>query len=245
MDNMSRFDKFRLIILLTLFLLLAGCGKAGLKDLPVSEIVKLSSERMTTLSGFEFIIDRSGEPVFLDGNDTISFKRAEGQFNAPDRVYANVRLITPGLVTEVQIISIAGTQWETNFLTGNWQNADPLYSFNPSIIFDPNHGIQSILANDLVDPVLSGMDEIDELPGRELYLVEASVEGSRPHEMSLGLIDDETLQVKLWIDPDTYDLHRILIVDPKNPDQSEDTNWQIDFWNFDANFEIEPPAIDQ
>jgi len=242
---MKKHDKFRLLILVAIFLFLTGCSMTGSKDLSVGEIIKLSSERMTSISGFEFIIDRSGESVFLDANGMIAFKRAEGQFNAPDRVYAKVRVISPGLVAEVQIISIAGTQWETNFLTGNWQEADPLYSFNPSILFDPNRGIQSILANNLLDPVLVGMDEIDELPGKQLYLIEASVEGSRPHEMSLGLIDDESLQVKLWIDPDTYDLHRILIIDPKNPDQTEDTSWQIDFWNFNNTFQIEQPTISQ
>jgi len=30
-------------------------------------------------------------------------------------------VIAPGLVTDVQIISIGDDQWETNYITGDWQ----------------------------------------------------------------------------------------------------------------------------
>ncbi|MFC2028392.1 LppX_LprAFG lipoprotein [Chloroflexota bacterium] len=235
----------KLCLFIMLILVLTGCGKSEFNDLTAAEIISSSTERMTSLKGFEFIIERSGESVFLDDSGIISFKRAEGQFNAPDEVFAMVRVIGPGLVTEVQIISIAGQQWETNFLTGDWQEANPLYSFNPSILFDANQGIQSILANELESPILQGLGELAELPGKELYLIEATTDGARAHDMSLGMIDKETIQVKLWIDPDTFDLHRIKMIDPINPGQAEDTIWQIDFWNFDTNFKIEQPILDE
>lgn len=198
---------------------------------------------MASLEGFEFLIERSGEPVFLDYEGTISFRRAEGQFTSPDRVNTSVRVILPGLVTEVQIISVEGTQWETNLLTGEWQASDPRYSFNPSLLFSPETGIPAVLAHELTDPVLLGMEEIPEVPGKKLYALETVMQGDSAYQMTFGMIDNEPLRVKLWIDPVTFDLYRVLLVDPANPGDEEDTLWQIDFWSFGSTFQIEPPTI--
>jgi hypothetical protein len=223
--------------------LLAGCSTSQIEQIPPQEILARSAERMASLAGFEFVIDRTGESVFLDYNETISFRRAEGQFTSPERVYSKIRIIAPGLVTEVQIISLGEAQWETNLLTGEWQASDPVYSFNTSRIFDPENGIPSVLAQDLVNPILTGIEELPEVPGKELYVVEAELLGERAYQMTYGMIDNDPLQIKVWIAPDSFDLYRIILVDPADPGDDEDTLWQIDFWNFDHTFEIEKPPL--
>ena len=223
--------------------LLTGCSNAQFEQIPPEEIITHSADRMASLAGFEFLIDRSGQPTFLDYEETIAFRRAEGQFVAPNSVYTNVRVIAPGLVTEVQIISIGDTQWETNLLTGEWQASDPRYSFNPSRLFDSEIGIPAILANELTDTVLLGTEELPEIPGKKLYALEAALQGSTAYYMTYGMIDDDPLRIKLWIAPKTFDLYRVLLVDPADPGDEEDTNWQIDFWNFGTTFEIEKPIL--
>jgi hypothetical protein len=223
--------------------LLASCRASQFEQLPPNEIISRSAGRMASLAGFEFLIERSGEPVFLDYEGTISFRRAEGQFTSPDRVNTSVRVILPGLVTEVQIISVEGTQWETNLLTGEWQASDPRYSFNPSLLFSPETGIPAVLAHELTNPALLGMEEIPEVPGKKLYALETVMQGDSAYQITFGMIDNEPLRVKLWIDPVTFDLYRVLLVDPANPGDEEDTLWQIDFWSFGSTFQIEPPTI--
>ncbi len=224
-------------------ILLTGCHTSQLEQLTPNQIISQSAERMAGLKGFEFLIERSGEPVFLDYQETISFRRAEGKFTSPDRVYASVRVIAPALVTEVQIISIGTTQWETNLLTGQWQVSDPRYSFNPSLLFNPETGIPIVLARELTDARLLDMEEIPEVPGKRLYVIETVMQGERAYQMTFGMIDNEPLHVKLWIDPTTFDLYRIILVDPANPGDQQDTTWQIDFWSFGNKFEIEPPIL--
>jgi len=223
--------------------MVTACGSSQAEQIPPEEIVSRSAQRMATVTGFEFVIDRSGSPVFLDYNETISFRRAEGKFNSPDRVYSNVRIIAPGIVTEVQIISIGGMQWETNLLTGEWQASDPIYSFNTSRLFDPNIGIPAILASDLSSLVLIGLDELPEVPGKKIYVLEASLQGEHAYEMTYGMIDNDPLKIKLWIAPESFDLYRVILIDPANPGDEEDTVWQIDFWNFDKTFDIEQPVL--
>jgi hypothetical protein len=231
------------ISLAALWILLVACGNSQLEDLSPEEIISRSADRMIGLAGFEFLIERSGEPVFIDYEETISFRRAEGKFMAPDQLFANVRIIAPGLVTEVRVIQIEEEQWETNLLTGKWQPTDPRYKLDLSLFFDADTGIQAILSYDMVNPLLVGFEELPEIPGKQLYAVEATLDGGRVYQMSYGMIDNETLQVKIWVDPDSFDLHRVLIIDPANPGDEEDTNWQIDFWSFGSTFEIEKPIL--
>ena len=228
--------------LVILGVLLAGCNRLQAQQLSPEEITARSADRMKALKGFEYLIQRTGAPVFLDYEETIVFNRAEGQYVSPDRVFANVRLVTPGLIAEIKIISIGGVQWSTNFLTGEWEATDPLYSFNPSLLFDAEDGIQVILAKDMINPVLVGMEELPEIPGKKLYAIQATVQGNHLNVLSYGMIDDEMLQIKVWVDPGSFDLDRILLVDPANPGNEEDTTWQIDFWNFDKTFDIEQPV---
>lgn len=231
----------QLIVVLIFFLGLSACGGPQMPDLPPGEIVTLSAERMSGLEGFEFTIERSGESAFLDIDETISFRRASGKFQYPDKVVASVRVIAPGLVTEVEIISIEGTQWETNLLTNEWQVSDPKYSFNPAVLFDPDTGLQAVLQSDLEGIELLGFEELEEVPGLPLISISAIMRGAQAYYLTYGMIDPELLAVNLWIDPRTYDLHRVVIIDPMDDGEVEDTVWQIDFWNFGEVFEITPP----
>lgn len=232
------------VVLTIIGIWLAGCRTSQFEQLPPNEILSRSAERMASLAGFEFLIERSGQPVFLDVDGTISFRRAEGKFTSPDRVQTSVRVIMPGLVTEVQIISVGDTQWETNLLTGEWQASDPRYSFNPSRLFSPETGIPAVLARELSNPtLLEDLQELPEVPGKKLYVIETVMQGESAYQMTYGLIDNEPLQVKLWVDPVTFDLYRILLVDPADPGAEEDTFWQIDFWSFGNTFEVEPPTL--
>ena len=56
-----------------------------------------------------------------------------------------------------------------------------------------------------------------------------------------GLIGPDVMDIKLWVDTQTFDLHRILITQEKE-DEVEPTLWQIDFWDFDEVVEVLPPV---
>jgi lipoprotein LprG len=235
----------RSLSLLPLYYLLAAALVAACSDptpvpLTPEEIVSRSAIRMNGLAGFYFIIDRSGLPAYLDPGNTIAFRRAQGYYVAPDRAQASVRVIGPGLVTEVGVVSVGQTQWETNILTGDWRELPPNWGFNPAVLFDPQIGIQSILAVDLSDMVLAGHEKLDGGPDQSVYVVEGTLAGERLHEMSYGLIGPEVMSARLWIMPESFELIRALIIDP-NEGHEEATVWQVDFSQFDKTVNIVPP----
>jgi len=234
-----RYPLFGLILLL-----LTACAGLQIEELPPEEILARSAERMQELAGFHYRIERSGASAFLDYNQTISFRRAEGDYVLPDRVTAEVRVIAPGIIAEVSIISIGGTQWETNYLTGEWQVVPPEYAFQPQILLNPDTGIQAVLERDLTSLVYEGIDEIEEMPGFMLYKLHGTLEGDGAYLATYGMIDRDPLDVQLWIAPHTFELHRVIVIDPADPGEDEDTTWQIDFWDFDKTVVIQPPVVE-
>lgn len=221
--------------------ILSACGGAAAEDLSPEEIIDRSATTMRALPGFHFNLSRTGAPVYLDPFGAIEFSEADGNFVSPDKVQATVKVISPGIVAEIAIIGIGDQEWETNIFTGDWQLVAPEYAFKPSILFDPNAGIQLALVENLEAPVLVGTEELEESPGLALYHLQGKMNGADIQSITLGLIDPETLDVDVWIAADTFELHRVVIVDPALGDETESTTWQMDFWDFGTVIEISPP----
>ncbi|MBN1667832.1 MAG: LppX_LprAFG lipoprotein [Anaerolineales bacterium] len=207
---------------------------------PPDEIVQRTAEQMQGLAGFHFVIERSGAPAYLDAAETLAFRRAEGDYVAPDRAQAIVRVIGPGLIAEVQVVSIADDYWETHVLTGQWQKLPPEQGFNPATLFDPQTGIRPVLAEDLKALEYLGPEELEELPGQKLYALQGQVNGERLSALSFGLISKAEMQAKLWVAPQTFELYRLVLIDERS-EMEEATIWQFDFWDFGTVVNIQPP----
>ncbi len=233
----------RVIILLLLNLIwLAGCAGRDLPDIPAEEIIQHSVERMKNMAGFSFLFERSGAPAYLDLDETLNFRRAEGVFVSPDAVSAHVRIIVPGLVVETDIVSIGSSQWSTNILTGQWEQLPPEWGFNPTVMFDPEIGIQAALASGLTELELVNTEELEEVPGLELYVIKGMMDGEAIYRTSYGLIGPGRVKVTIWIAPDTYEAHRLILTEVGM--NEEDTVWRFDFWDFDQVIEISLPSLD-
>lgn len=231
---------------MTLFLLffwnLSACRPAPPPELPPQEWVRSAATSMAELQGFHFLIDRSGAPAFIDSGQTLSFRRAEGEYAAPDRAQAEVRLILPGFVTNMKVVSVGAVQWETNPLTGRWSELPADWGFNPAVLFQEDVGLPAILADDLSEMSVAGPEKLEN--GRDvlLYRVTGVAAGERLYELTGTLIGPDPVQVTMWIEPETFFIHRIVAVEAA-PDNEEPSVWQVDFSQFDTAFVIEPPVL--
>ena len=88
------------------------------------------------------------------------------------------------------------------------------------------------METDLRELQLRGYEEIDELPGQLLYALEGNLDGEGLYRLSYGMIGPDTLEISLYIAPETFELYRLNIVHHR-PEAEEDTLWQIDFWEVD------------
>jgi lipoprotein LprG len=235
----ARYD-LRLIGLLLLAALLAACRAVPEPPLEPETIVTESAARLAELAGFHFNLTTAGPSTFLDPDDTLALRQVEGDFVAPDRARAVARVAVPGFVTEVRVIGIGEQQWQTNVLTGAWEALPPEWGFNPAVLFDETVGLPAILAQDLSELVLA---EPESLNGAQLQVITAVANPDRLATMSGGVIGAAPtgpITVRLWIAPDSYELHRILLSEPI-AGSDEPRQWQVDFSQFDQVVTIEPP----
>ncbi len=227
------------LFLFFLFILFVGCRADNLPELPADELIGKTAVRITEQPHANFIIERQGASAYVDPDQTLVFRRAEGEYQAPDRAAAIVRIIAPGIIADVDVISIGNIQWQTNVLTGEWEELPPNWGFNPAVIFDHETGLQAILSNDLHDVTIIGTEKLDGIDGK-LYALKGIASGGRLSTMSGGLIEAETAVIQLWITPKTFDLRRAIITEPM-ADGEEDRVWQVDFEYEGETAVIEPP----
>jgi lipoprotein LprG len=236
-------------ILFALFFLLivaTACSDPSLPEIPADELVQLSAQRMSNSDGFQFTIERDGAPAFLDLGETLSFRRARGAFVAPDRALATVRVIGPGIITDVDVISVAEIQWQTNVVTGDWEELPPNWGFNPAVLFDDEIGIQAVLLADLSQVALAEPENLAESEGPDelLYSVTAVANGENIYQMSGFLIGPEQVDIQLWIRPETFELVRIVLREPEPDHEELESIWQVDISNYDELIDIQPPDIE-
>lgn len=232
---------FPLSLLLLVTLCVAACRRQEQPAPAPEEIVGGVAGRLAETAGFHFILEHTGAPAALDPDGLLSLRRAEGDFVAPDKARATVRIAAPGLVTDVDVISVAERQWQTNPLTKRWEELPPNWGFNPAVLFDDDVGLPAILVNDLSDLQLTGMEKLEGGPDIELYAITGRATGERLQQMSGGLIGPEPVDIQLWIAPETFELVRVIVTEPA-AGTDEPAIWQVDFTNFDQVVDIAPPA---
>ena len=233
------------VFLFSLMLVAVACGgdEAALPEIAPDVLLQRSAETMRSLDGFRFAIDRDGALAYLDPSETLAFGSGEGDYVAPDRARARVSVIGPGMITKVSVISVGAVQWETNVITGVWTELPADWGFNPTVIFDPAIGLQAILTEDTSNVEMLQAEQIDDGPDKLLYAVSGDLSGTRLHQMSGFLIGPDDLTFKLWVDPDSFELIRVVVTDPPEAGDGEASIWQVDFSEFGRIVDIEPPDL--
>lgn len=238
---MKQYGRFLLYILLLTLSSLAACGPEPEPEPTPEEIVQKAAARMSQLAGFHFAVAHSGPPVYLDPDGVISLVRLDGDYAAPDRARATALVKLTGFVTQVSVISVADRQWQTNPLTGKWEELPLNWGFNPAVLFDAEIGLQAILAADTSELVLTGKEKLEDGPDTNLYALKGVVAGDRLFQMSGGLIGPAAAEAQLWVMPETFELVRVILTEPVSGEESSPSVWQIDFTNYDQAVEIKQP----
>lgn len=221
-------------------LTLAACGGTPTPPPSAAEILEQSAQAMLALHSAHFVIARDGAPAYVDDTQTFIFRRAEGDFVAPDSARATVRIIGPALVAEVSVVAIGDQYWETNPLSGEWVNYSG-FGYNPAGLFAPDSGLAALMQNDLTDVQWVGVEELEDWPGESLFHLTAAAPGEPVLAMTANLVGRGPVVFDWWIVPETYHVRRLRVTEPET-DPADPTVWLIDFDRFDAGLTIEPPA---
>lgn len=204
-----------------------------------AEIARQAGERMLSTNALHFVIELSGKLTYLDSPPTLALKRAEGDLVRPDRVRAIIKVSSFGIVSEVAITGLGNEQYITNPLNQQWEKLPPGqgWYFDPTLIFDPEHGIEAIL---------TGADwtfgEEEDIEGQAHYHLYERLPGERISSLTAGLIGSGEVAVDIWVGRQDAYVRRIQIVQLES-DPEDATRWLIELSAFDEAVDIEAPPV--
>lgn len=194
---------------------------------------------MLATDSLHFVIDLSGKLTFLDDPPTLALKRAEGDLVRPDRVRAIIKLSSFGMTSEVAIVGLGDNQYVTNPLNQQWEKlpAGQGWNFDPTLIFDPQHGIRPIL-----NRTAWAFGAEEEIEDQRHYRLSGQVSGEQVSPLTAGMIVPGRVTVDAWVGEQDAYVRRIQIVeldsDPENP-----TQWLIQFSAFGEPVDIQAPPV--
>ena len=233
-------SRWPLLLGLITSLLLAACAGTPTPLPAMQTLLDQSAQTLQTLRSAHFIIERTGAPAYVDEGHTFIFRRAEGDFVAPDQARATVRVISAALVADVSVVALGDRYWETNPFTNAWGNYSGL-GYNPAALFNPQTGLAAILRHDLTNLQLVGLEQLDGYPGEKLFHLSAEAPGERASAMTAGMVGRGPLKLDWWVQPQTNYTLRLRIVEPET-DPKDPTVWDVEFDSFNAPVTLTPPA---
>lgn len=235
---MVELRKTRTALLMVVILVGAACGGSEPEPVLAGDVETLlatSAAAMGTVDTVRFEIERGGIPIYIDTTAALEFKEAAGRYVAPDAADAVVKVGISSLNVQIGAISIEGTIWLSNPITGAWEQAPSNYAFDPTTLFSPEVGWRPLLAGELLNAELIGLEERD---GQPQYHITGSAPAVRIETITAGLVVDQDVDLDLWLDPDTG---HVLEVSFDTETAAGISTWELRFFDYGVEMEIVPP----
>lgn len=207
-----------------------------------AETLTASAAAMREVESAAFTLSQTGAIVAIDEAGQLEFRSAEGQIVRPASAQAVVSVEALGFTTEVGAIAIDGTVWFTNPLTGSWSVAPPSFTFDPTVLLDPDQGLAGLLAE--VAPTAESVGNAASYGGAvgpdedgPFRVIRATVSGERVATLTGGLVAAET-DVDVFVDTET---DRVAHLSFELPIDERTSSWQLSITDYDVEVDISPP----
>jgi lipoprotein LprG len=240
---MNRRQRCSLLVLLLVPTLLLGCMGGGDDDgdngdaRSAEQVLEAAREQWANTESAHFTLEVEGE-AYLDADETIRLRSAEGDILRPDSMEASARIDVSVLVVDISLVAVGGEIYMTNFVSGRWERAPGDFRYDPSILFSDTDGIGPVLT-ELQDPQLGGTEQID---GQQTRMITGTVVADTVSEITAGAIQGESIPVTVWIGSEDNLIYRVVLTEPEGVREVPAT-WTLSLSNHNAPVTIEPPAV--
>ncbi|MEM9201347.1 MAG: LppX_LprAFG lipoprotein [Actinomycetota bacterium] len=194
-------------------------------------LIDRAASAMAAVESVRFVVDRSGDPVFIDLVESIELDAVVGRFAAPADADAIVTVTIDGtLVTELGAVALGPDIWLSNPITGEFEPLPPSYDIDPSRFFDPTGGWQ---------PLLAGLSDRTLVAADDAYHVRGIAPETELRRVTAGLVRADDVVVDLWLDPHSALVERVefSVTDPRYGT----SDWRIELSEYGEPFVISAP----
>lgn len=240
-------------IILTLGLLLSGCGSSetaepvetptaiGLPaDATANDILAFASERLaeTTSAAFKLTVDGD---TFVDPMGVIKLLSAKGNLLRPDRVATEFKVSIAGRTVTLSLITIGDRTWMTDIVKGEWGPAPIEFAYRPDVLFDTQSGLGPVMGR-VSDATREADEEID---GQPVFHVTADVSADVVGPMTYYTLKGDPVKADIWVSQATGDMLRARLTEPPGPDRPNPATWTLDVNAHGEPVVIEAPIADE
>ena len=194
-------------------------------------LVERAAAKTAALNTVAFDLVRVGEPVLLDPGRGILFSAAAGEYQAPDRVRARVKIAAAGAVLTLEMLWLPDGFYSSNPFTGTFEKLPAAPGFDPAALL--RNEIPALLRSELRSLTLVGTEKIG---AADAYHVRAEADGAKLRALTGGLVVPGVHTVDLWIDVATSQLVRLVDVGPGGV-----AGWRLELSGADKAGEIKAP----
>jgi hypothetical protein len=193
-------------------------------------IAEQAAAKTAALKSVAFDLVRVGEPVLLDPGRGIFFSAAAGEYQAPDRVRARVKVAAAGVVLTVDMLWLPGGFYSSNPFTGALEKLTAP-GFDPAVLL--RNEIPTLLRSELRNVTLVGTEKIG---SADAYHLRGEADGAKLRAFTGGIVVPGTHTVDLWIDVATSQIVRLVDTEPGGV-----AGWRLELSGADKPVEIKAP----
>lgn len=218
--------------------LLAGCGSffAPPTATPVPtptpiEYLGRAAKVFDTLQSVQFKLQHTGDPVILDAQLGAKFLEAAGAYQAPDKLFAQVKVEALGNLFTLKMLWLPEGALMTNPLTGMYGPQPPGMPLAPLALFDTATGISNVLTKEIQNLQVAGIEEVE---GVQLRHFTGDVPALALKSILPGTLAEAKLKIDLWVQVDNDQLTRIQVA-------AAGSETQLEFYGHNEPVEIPAP----
>jgi hypothetical protein len=200
-------------------------------------VLAAAAERWDETDSAHFNLTVDGD-AFVDDDQTIALRAADGDILRPDSVEATAKLGVSLVTLDVSMIAVSNDMWITNFVNGRWEEAPPDFGYNPALLFSDTDGIGPVLKK-LQSPKLEDDEDVD---GTNAHVVSGTVDRDAIDKITAGAIENDNVPVTVWIADETSDILKIVITGATTA-EAEESTWTLLVNDHNDPVEIEPPEL--
>ena len=220
----------KLLATLLLTTLATACSSAAPAPTP-SALIEQAAAKTAALKSVVFDIVRVGDPVVLDPSRGILFSAGTGEYQAPDKVHAKVKIVAAGTVLAIDMLWLPTGFYASNPLSGAFEKQSAAPDFDPGTLLRTE--VPSLLRSDLRGVKLVGIEKVG---NADAYHLRGEADGAKLRALTGGVIVPGVHTVDLWMDQATSQIARLVDTEPGSP-----SGWRLELSGHDKPVEIKAP----